>query len=340
MSNSIETPNISCLKTEYLEYKTKVDSLINEFVLNNSNSENEKNFKLYGLNGGKRIRPIISLIIADSLKLKINDDMLLFLELLHNASLILDDMPCMDNDNYRRGMLSFHAKFGVTNGYIFANYLIGTACSGLVKQVTKLTTTSISVYNLIYNVIFNNNILTSIGQIIDLDLENSGSKACKFLDSIYNKLIQNKLVIKFSNDIKEKIKLTNDTFKQIIYLNMKTYPLFFLSFVLPLLLGIDQETKSSICISRELLNHIELIAIVFSFMFQISDDFEDFEEDSKCKQINSHLKILSKDDAKIFYQVSKEYFTNYLSIILDKENDILPNTILFFVEILDKKISY
>ena len=42
-------------------------------------------------------------------------------------------------------------------------------------------------------------------------------------------------------------------------------------------------------------------------MFQISDDFEDFEEDSKCKQIGSHLKILSKGDQKIFYQTSKEY---------------------------------
>jgi len=64
--------------------------------------------------GGKRIRPIITVKVAEMLKgnIKAAYDLGLALELIHSYSLIHDDLPAMDDDNYRRGQLSNHKVFG------------------------------------------------------------------------------------------------------------------------------------------------------------------------------------------------------------------------------------
>ena len=66
------------------------------------------------LAGGKRIRPVIALAVADSLEGDM-DTALAFgcaLEMIHTYSLIHDDLPCMDNDTLRRGMPTCHIKYG------------------------------------------------------------------------------------------------------------------------------------------------------------------------------------------------------------------------------------
>ena len=67
------------------------------------------------LNGGKRIRPQLALLMAEALKVNVNpktiDLMAASGELIHCYSLIHDDLPSMDNDDYRRGKLSCHKKF-------------------------------------------------------------------------------------------------------------------------------------------------------------------------------------------------------------------------------------
>ena len=67
------------------------------------------------LNGGKRIRPQLVLLMAELLNLNVNsktiDLMAASGELIHSYSLIHDDLPSMDNDDYRRGKLSCHKKF-------------------------------------------------------------------------------------------------------------------------------------------------------------------------------------------------------------------------------------
>lgn len=67
------------------------------------------------LNGGKRIRPQLVLLMAELLNLNVNsktiDLMAASGELIHSYSLIHDDLPSMDDDDYRRGKLSCHKKF-------------------------------------------------------------------------------------------------------------------------------------------------------------------------------------------------------------------------------------
>ena len=66
------------------------------------------------LNGGKRIRPILCLAVYEMLGGETEKALLpaCALELIHCYSLIHDDLPCLDNDEFRRGKLTCHKKFG------------------------------------------------------------------------------------------------------------------------------------------------------------------------------------------------------------------------------------
>lgn len=74
-----------------------------------------KNAVLYSLDsGGKKLRPILTLEMANILQLdqKMALPMAMALECLHTYSLIHDDLPSMDNDTLRRGLPTVHVKFG------------------------------------------------------------------------------------------------------------------------------------------------------------------------------------------------------------------------------------
>lgn len=64
--------------------------------------------------GGKRIRPLIFLDLLEGFGLELTPshfDVAASLEMIHTGSLIHDDLPAMDNDDYRRGCLTNHKKF-------------------------------------------------------------------------------------------------------------------------------------------------------------------------------------------------------------------------------------
>ena len=70
---------------------------------------------LYSVNaGGKRIRPLLLLELLEGLGLELTEahfQVAAALEMIHTGSLIHDDLPAMDDDDYRRGRLTSHKKF-------------------------------------------------------------------------------------------------------------------------------------------------------------------------------------------------------------------------------------
>ncbi|MFP9171872.1 MULTISPECIES: polyprenyl synthetase family protein [unclassified Streptococcus] len=65
--------------------------------------------------GGKRIRPLLLLELLEAFHASILEahfQVAAALEMIHTGSLIHDDLPAMDNDDYRRGQLTNHKKFG------------------------------------------------------------------------------------------------------------------------------------------------------------------------------------------------------------------------------------
>lgn len=79
--------------------------------------------------GGKRIRPIFAFLTAQSLNfepIKIYH-FASVIELIHNYSLVHDDLPEMDNDDYRRGKESTHKKYGNMIGLLAGDALLSLA---------------------------------------------------------------------------------------------------------------------------------------------------------------------------------------------------------------------
>ena len=102
---------------------------LSKFLLSQKKTELIKPMR-YGLfPGGKKIR---SKLIVDVGKIfNIEYKKLIYLsaavECIHAYSLIHDDLPCMDNDNLRRGKLSTHKKFGESTAILAGNSLLTIA---------------------------------------------------------------------------------------------------------------------------------------------------------------------------------------------------------------------
>ncbi|MBR3051255.1 MAG: polyprenyl synthetase family protein, partial [Selenomonadaceae bacterium] len=88
------------------------------------------------LAGGKRLRPILLMAAADSVGvsgeklIKVADA----LEMIHTYSLIHDDLPAMDNDDYRRGKLTNHKVFGEATAILAGDALLTLAFEVALRQ--------------------------------------------------------------------------------------------------------------------------------------------------------------------------------------------------------------
>ncbi len=89
--------------------------------------------------GGKRLRPILCIEAAQTFGSDLRTVMpfALALEMIHTASLIHDDLPCMDNDSLRRGKPTNHMKFGESLALMAGTSLFLTALEYPLKRCRK-----------------------------------------------------------------------------------------------------------------------------------------------------------------------------------------------------------
>ena len=91
------------------------------------------------LNGGKRLRPLIVIMLSKALgKGFCAMEAALSVEYFHTASLIADDLPCMDNDDMRREKPSVHKQFGETTALLASYALISAAYEKIFSSVESL----------------------------------------------------------------------------------------------------------------------------------------------------------------------------------------------------------
>ncbi len=78
------------------------------------------------LNGGKRIRPILGVATAEAFGVQPPEIIkpAIAVELFHCSTLIHDDLPCMDDDDLRRGQPTCHIKFGEANAVLAGDALM------------------------------------------------------------------------------------------------------------------------------------------------------------------------------------------------------------------------
>lgn len=112
------------------DYRKIIDNRIDELLpKSEENNEVIKAMRYSLLLGGKRIRPILMLEFCKLCGGKVEDtlDFAVALEFIHTYSLIHDDLPCMDNDNMRRGKPSCHIAFGEDIALLAGDALLNEA---------------------------------------------------------------------------------------------------------------------------------------------------------------------------------------------------------------------
>ncbi len=106
-------------------------------------SGSEEIFKsvLYStLDGGKRIRPLLVLSMSSMCKGSLEESLIIgsCIEMIHTFSLIHDDLPAMDDDDYRRNKLSNHKKFGEATAILAGDALLNESIRFFLLKMSEL----------------------------------------------------------------------------------------------------------------------------------------------------------------------------------------------------------
>ena len=248
--------------------------------INCNNINNSINILKDVILGGKMLRPVLVLEVATYLNpnwknnLETNQKIYKFaiiLELIHSTSLIIDDLPSMDNDTYRRGNLTFHAKYGQQNAYLMVYNLLVLIKSLIIENDDK-TLWYIELEELINNEMSN----LVLGQKYDLEPE-----------------------WKPSNNLSRTLKIAE----------YKTTSLFKLAFLGPFYL-LEKENQNNLNDLnkqndlKDLKDVLGSLGLNLGMAFQLSDDFLDLSTDLKT---NNYGLETSPENLKSKYL---EYRTN------------------------------
>lgn len=217
-------------------------------------------------NGGKRFRPLIVLLIAEALGNEMNVyPSALSVEFFHTASLIADDLPCMDNDDERRDKPSLHKVYGESIA-LLASYGLITAAFEKIHANAAVMHQSGHPFSE----------FSDKACVIALEAATHcagilGATGGQFLDLFPPN--QNLEIV-----------------KQVIY--KKTVTLFEVSFVLGWVFGGGDVSK---------LDRVRKAAYHFGMAFQTADDLGDMLQDEKKKREISIARLIGKERALIYF---------------------------------------
>lgn len=132
-------------------------------------------------NGGKRIRPILAIEFAKVSGGDVNSalDFGCAVEMIHTYSLIHDDLPCMDNDDMRRGKPSCHIAFGEDNALLAGDALLTEAFTTLTSVKDVIPENVVRAVSFLSNFAGINGMVG--GQVLDLQFEESKPTADEIL---------------------------------------------------------------------------------------------------------------------------------------------------------------
>ena len=127
-------------QTQYQEYKALADAALNTYFSDTTVSYHRLLEAMhYSLTaGGKRLRPVLVLAFCAACGGDVRSALPVAcaVEMVHTYSLIHDDLPCMDNDNLRRGKPTNHMVYGeCTAGRGIPHDPFGGAAGGCARRV-------------------------------------------------------------------------------------------------------------------------------------------------------------------------------------------------------------
>jgi|JI9StandDraft_1071089.scaffolds.fasta_scaffold04618_10 geranylgeranyl diphosphate synthase type II len=212
------------------------------------------------LSEGKRIRPILVHLVSDALGYKMPVmPAALASEYFHTASLIADDLPCMDNDDFRRDKPSLHKLYGERVALLASYALISEGFLQIEKNGALMRNTHLK---------------EQAFEATTIALA-SASNSCGIRGAVLGQFY----------DL-ERSSTTLLELEEVIYL--KTIVLFEGAFILGWLFGGGEFNK---------LEAVKRLAKHFGMAFQIRDDLLDFGQDKKRESAANFAITLGKEEA-------------------------------------------
>jgi geranylgeranyl diphosphate synthase, type II len=228
-------------------------------------------------NGGKRFRPLIVYLVAEALGHGLNvSEAALSVEFFHTASLIVDDLPCMDNDDERREKPSAHKIYGETIA-LLASYALITAAFGKIQRNAELMRAAGVPFAAVAD------------RVVVLALENAAH--CSGITGATGGQFYDMFPPPFSLD----------GLKQIIY--KKTVTLFEVAFVFGWLFGGGDIAQ---------LQRVRKTAYHFGMAFQIADDLNDVDQDEKMDREVNLAKFIGRERAHAVFEEEMRAFDSSL----------------------------
>ena len=125
---------------ETREYRELIESSLAEYMAQCGAPSQLREAMEYSLRaGGKRLRPVLTLYTCNMLGGDIRRALpfACALEMIHTYSLIHDDLPCMDDDDFRRGRPSNHKVFGEANAVLAGDGLLSYAFQIMLDGISR-----------------------------------------------------------------------------------------------------------------------------------------------------------------------------------------------------------
>ena len=160
-------------KKKFDEYKKLVEKKLDEYIPVKYPEKIWESMRYSVLAGGKRLRPVMALetcrVLCGTYEHAVPTACAI--EMLHSQSLIHDDLPCMDNDDYRRGKLTNHKVFGESTAVLAGDALLSFAPQ-VILQNTPKTVSSDTLLNVLEEFVVAAGAEKLIaGQVVDIDSE-------------------------------------------------------------------------------------------------------------------------------------------------------------------------
>lgn len=268
MSTITETPTEQRRLSHFFFLRDKIEQEIAKTISSLGEKTKLRDACEYALtNGGKRFRPLIVYFVADALGHGLNvSESALSVEFFHTASLIVDDLPCMDNDDERREKPSLHKAYGETIA-LLASYALITAAFEKIHR--------------------NAEVLKSAGLPFSSAADHVASLALECASRCAG--IQGATGGQYYDLFPPMLNL--DTIRQVIY--KKTVTLFEVSFVFGWLFG-GGDFQS--------LPNLRKLAYHFGMAFQIADDMGDVRQDEKKSQDINIARFVGKERSWILFE--------------------------------------
>ena len=174
-----------CFKTKLENYIDEINGYLHfQFDEKQGLAYDAMRYSLFA--GGKRIRPVLSLAVCDALNGDHNAALCFgsAIEMIHTYSLIHDDLPCMDNDDLRRGKPTNHIVFGEDMAVLAGDALLNFACESVVSSSVKDDSVKIKALNTIFHASGVEGMIG--GQVMDMQAEG------KSVDEEYLKILHKK----------------------------------------------------------------------------------------------------------------------------------------------------